>query len=363
LFPDDKFVLRVGAAVLVAIGLAVAATVMFSNTKLAPTVKVHVHFGHMAGLQENADVVLAGQVVGRVTSLRLVPAGSTKEGHLLHPGGGVTADLRIDLWHAERAAFNGEYFVSSRGVLGKPYIEIGPPANDAPVSRAIKSGDHIRGIDPPILDRAVYRAMYNLNVSRQFIAELGPEMAQMRDNLRELNTNLQDVLPQSDTWDQLIADTGTFSDQLGTLIDGTPEFSRIDRAINTGRRTLRRGSAQAREAQAGIMQLRAELDRIGGLIPPDLAPKFELVKRRLDANLIRIEKMLGDVGHMLAKLERGEGTLGAIANDPEFSDDARGLGKILKREPWRLFGHPGNKAPKYGKIKPPPRGLFSPKQK
>ncbi|MBT8495476.1 MAG: MCE family protein [Deltaproteobacteria bacterium] len=353
--------LRIGAAVLAAIILGVGATVLFSNTKLAPTVKVHVHFGHMAGLQEHADVVLAGQVVGRVTALRLIPAGSSKEGHPLHPDGGVTADLRIDLWHAERAAHNGEYFVSSKGLLGKSYIEIGPPANDAPVTRSIESGDDIRGIDPPILDRAVYRAMYNLNVSREFIRELGPEMAQMQDNLAELNANLQAVLPGGDSWDQLIADSGQFSDELGALIDGTGDLSRLNRTVNAGRRLLRRGSTQLTDTQQGIFALRAELDRVGGLVPPDLAPKFKLVKRRLDANLARIERTTAKLNQMLAMLERGEGTLGAIGNDPEFSDDARQLGKILKREPWRLLGHPGNKAPKYGKIKPPPRGLFSPK--
>ena len=29
-----------------------------------------------------------------------------------------------------------------------------------------------------------------------------------------------------------------------------------------------------------------------------------------------------------------------LANDPEFPEDAKDLGKILKREPWRVVGHP-----------------------
>jgi len=29
-----------------------------------------------------------------------------------------------------------------------------------------------------------------------------------------------------------------------------------------------------------------------------------------------------------------------LANDPEFPEDARELGKVLKRHPWRVLEHP-----------------------
>ncbi|HRC58655.1 MAG TPA: hypothetical protein PKU97_22185, partial [Kofleriaceae bacterium] len=38
--------------------------------------------------------------------------------------------------------------------------------------------------------------------------------------------------------------------------------------------------------------------------------------------------------------QRREGSLGRLLADPEFPEDAKELGKILKRQPWRIFGRP-----------------------
>ena len=29
-----------------------------------------------------------------------------------------------------------------------------------------------------------------------------------------------------------------------------------------------------------------------------------------------------------------------LSRDPEFPEDAKALGKMLKRSPWRIIGHP-----------------------
>ena len=44
-------------------------------------------------------------------------------------------------------------------------------------------------------------------------------------------------------------------------------------------------------------------------------------------------------------IARGEGTIGRIQHDPEFPEDAKELGKILKRTPWRVIGHPQDLEP------------------
>ena len=36
----------------------------------------------------------------------------------------------------------------------------------------------------------------------------------------------------------------------------------------------------------------------------------------------------------------GEGSLGRLMADPEFADDAKDLGKIMKRHPWRILERP-----------------------
>ena len=71
-------------------------------------------------------------------------------------------------------------------------------------------------------------------------------------------------------------------------------------------------------------------------------------------SLAKLEGILKTGESLFAAIARGEGTIGGLINDPEFSDDARQLGKLLKRQPWTVFGHPGNKRPTFGKTPLPP---------
>ena len=68
---------------------------------------------------------------------------------------------------------------------------------------------------------------------------------------------------------------------------------------------------------------------------------------RGQAVLAQIKEAIAKVDPLLAKVEeinqriaRGEGSLGRLMNDPEFPEDAKELGKILKRHPWRVIDRP-----------------------
>ena len=63
---------------------------------------------------------------------------------------------------------------------------------------------------------------------------------------------------------------------------------------------------------------------------------------RMRAAAAKIEPMLAVVDQINQRLARGEGTLGRLSRDPEFPEDAKELGKILKRQPWRIFGRPND---------------------
>ncbi len=325
----------------------VAGMVVFGNVRLTPTIVFHIHFGHMAGLEEGADVHLAGRQVGEITALRLVPAGSIPDGHPLYPLGGVTADIRMEADYASRAAINGEYFVGSKGVLGARYIEIGPPAENAAAVRSIRNGDEVRGIDPPLLDRAIYRALRNLDASRDFLEDLAPEASALRDELAVLRELSTEVLPSTESWDTLLADTKATSHEVSALVDGTGDLGKLDRVLVQGETTIESASSELESVRAGLFTLRDELDRVSKVVPPGLGAKLEKVKTRFEKNLVTLDGALARARDLVATIERAEGSIGAIMHDPEFSDDARDLGKLMKREPWKVFGHPGNKRPKF----------------
>ena len=48
---------------------------------------------------------------------------------------------------------------------------------------------------------------------------------------------------------------------------------------------------------------------------------------------------------MVAIPPKTQGRRLPLQRDPEFPEDAKELGKILKRTPWRIFGYPQRDAP------------------
>jgi hypothetical protein len=54
----------------------------------------------------------------------------------------------------------------------------------------------------------------------------------------------------------------------------------------------------------------------------------------------KLEPMRAKIRELADRLARGEGSIGKLMKDPEFPEDAKELGRILKRTPWRVVGHP-----------------------
>ena len=57
------------------------------------------------------------------------------------------------------------------------------------------------------------------------------------------------------------------------------------------------------------------------------------------ATIDKLEPLLAQVDALNASLARGEGSMMRLMHDPEFPEDAKELGKILKRHPWRVIDH------------------------
>ena len=92
-----------------------------------------------------------------------------------------------------------------------------------------------------------------------------------------------------------------------------------------------------------LAALSTDLDRVRGQIEvaaPDLSRKLRAAIAATDSALAKIEAVQAKVDGLLAMIDRGEGTIGKIANDPEFPEDAKDLGKLMKRAPWKIIGRP-----------------------
>ena len=82
----------------------------------------------------------------------------------------------------------------------------------------------------------------------------------------------------------------------------------------------------------------ANVERIRGAVPVGSLIRLRLAIDQARGLGDRVTAISNKVAAIADGIKRGEGTVGALLNDPEFINEAKKLGKILKRQPWRLLG-------------------------
>lgn len=346
---DDRTSRRVGAVVLVILLGAAAAVVTLDAGRLRPSIRVTVFFGHIGALEEGADVQVAGRVVGAVDAVQLLPAALVRDPtHPLHPSGGVAVGLLVQRRYAGWASPNGEVFLTTKGVLGDPYVELGPPAAGAARARGLEDGDRLRGVDPPRMEEVVLKSFQNMTQLRALLDDAAPAARELAAQMSRLRVTLALVEPSAGAYARtggafgdLVAEWRRLSDGVGAGLaaeglsggDATGLLSRAGDLV-----ARMRGELAA--TLAALEQLGADVARIRSRVPPDLLGRLERGVAGARVAVARLESIAATAQELVARVQSGQGTVGALLGDPEFIDDAKQLGKILKRQPWRVLGHP-----------------------
>jgi ABC-type transporter Mla subunit MlaD len=328
-----------GAFVLVALAGAVVFAIFLSGRiHFGARVRVRVDFDQVAGLGEGADVVVAGRKVGVVESIALVPEN----------GGGVAAYVQIDEGRRDMVPINGEFFVSSRGLLSERYLEVGPPLDGAAPGRPIAEGDHVHGSSPPTLDRAIQRTWDNLERTRQFAAEVGPEARELWAQVGALGDTLGELDPGPKGWDGLADDWRASIDQaraawaaLGAAGADPAHVEALADAAAQTVATARRSLALVR-GRAQIVAAALDRTLASGQRGAASLDKLRAALAKLDATTATLDHALAQAQALADAFARGEGSIAKLSRDPEFPEDAKELGRILKNQPWRVVGHPSD---------------------
>ncbi len=356
---DERLTRRVGAVTLVLLAAGIAFAIFVApQIEWGRHIRVRVYFVHTGGLREGAPVVVAGRSIGRVESIARAPHGAPGP---LGGDEGVVVTAAISARMASRLPRDGDFFVASRGTLSERYLEIGPAsaarsAGAAGASAAatapappLAEGDELRGRDPPTLDRVLQRTWHNLTVAREFGRAIRPELDLLRQRLAELGETIDAIADDAGGAGAILADVLALRAEARALrevgLGGDRGLAEAG-AVVAGTRALiarARGALDsldpaASAASAGAGALRATLARRG----PSIVARFELAIARARAAMDGLDPLLAKVAELRGRLERGEGSLGRLMRDPEFPEDAKELGKILKRQPWKIFDRPQN---------------------
>ena len=339
LVQDSRLTRRVGA---IALALLVAAigffVFIFDRIEWGSHIRVRVYFHATGGLHEGAAFVVAGQEVGRVESIGFVPRGSQTP---LGGDDGVVAKIAIESSAARQITYGGDVFVTSHGALSGKYLEIGPAA--AP-GRSLRDGDEILGRDPPSLDRVLQRTWENLTTAAAFAAEVKPEITAFAAEVDRLQSTVGELAPGV----ALTPDIRALVDEArrtAVAIGGDAGLDRLaqlrDHAGTTlgqARATIAKLRTSTETLRASLGVVRERLDRRGA----EVIDKIGLAIDRVRAAIDKVDPLLAQVQAVQEHIARGDGSLLKLMRDPEFPEDAKELGKVLKRQPWKIIGRPQN---------------------
>lgn len=342
---ESRFQTRVGGLVLLALLGAIVFTVaILPRIEWGKQVRVALYFHDLGGLRVGAPVMVAGRHVGEIESVDRVA-----EPEVRLDGGAVGTEpplvvVRIALRanYAARVHINSDFFVASQGPLSQRYIEIANRSDLEP-ARVLSSGDRLRGIDPPSVDRVLERAWNQMAIAKRFLDEVAPVAHELGGELRRLVAQLDELSPTTQGYISLVSQAVGLFEQLEQL-----------RGQTGGAATVARTQQLMQRATALLTQLRASMatidEKLAVLRGPELTrltAGAQRMTKQVQSAISALRDLMDRVAPVLANIEgatqmlaRGEGSLMRLMTDPEFPEDTKELGKILKRTPWRIIGHP-----------------------
>ena len=344
--------LRVGVFVLVAlvVGIGMVYALGARARLFEARYTVHADFSEVGGLNEGATVRLAGVQIGRVKAVNL-PS---------EPGGKVRVDLAIAKQFANRVRKNSVARIETQGLLGDRIVEITVGTADAPPT---KDGDVIVARDPTDFTKIVSQGADTV----KSVAALAESLKTTADTLRQSKL--------IDDASATLASTRKVTDRVARMVDEVEKgrgwahaliyeepvaLRKMNDVIATTQRLLDRvergegaaGVLTSSQSTASARRFVAAMDKLSrmaeqpgtadeGLVPALLFdPKYKNVLedlkvvahnfREVSDRLIKdepanasirqasrdLQAALANLKEITAKINDGEGTLGALIADP-----------------------------------------------
>lgn len=265
LFSAPEF--KVGLLVLIVSGIIAGMSIKVSNDPagLGSSKRAHFLMDDASGLVKNSNVRMAGIPVGTIQDIKL-ENGMARVEVVLKGDTPMTKSARVE--------------IRPNGILGDKFVEIiGGDVRDPP----LVSGDQIMVVD----DRA--------SVDRLIgeISKITKSIAQVADNIKA-------------------ATEGDKEKPLGRIVDN------IER-LTTDLATL---SAERKDDISEIvLNLRETTDTINELVTDESPEGFKAAWKDALRSLKKIEASLDNVEQITGKINRGEGTIGKLVNDPETAEE------------------------------------------
>jgi phospholipid/cholesterol/gamma-HCH transport system substrate-binding protein len=243
---------------------------------------IFVNFDFVDAIKPQADVVIGGGVkVGQVAEITVV---------------GEKIRLKVILKHEVRIPKNAKFQILSKGLMGDKYLNI---IAQEGAGEYLQPGAEVEGLEPTNIDKAFQR------------------LGQVADSVK-----------------MLVGSPGVQSSFGETLRNFGALSGRLDNLVKKNEKSMNQGLYDFSEATKNLDEFSAGLEastpHLQQMLSQDNA-------KNLAATLKNLESVSSRLDSQMQRIEKGEGTLGVLANDKKLGDDLRDLIHDLKKNPWKLF--------------------------
>ncbi|HEX7523278.1 MAG TPA: MlaD family protein [Candidatus Deferrimicrobium sp.] len=264
--------------------------------------RLTVDFDSAAGLEPKSDVKMAGVRIGKVEEIQLV---------------GNRARLVLRIQQGIRIPIDSVASIQTQGLLGEKYVEI-LPGKDA--QRNLPAGGQVANtLSPTNLDEMVRKLSaigddvkkFTESLSATFGTEEGKKaLGDILRDVRATTASLRTVVQGNEHAFQRIVSN---IDRLTADLSDISVSNKQDvRATIANLRAL--SDTLKRETPSLVRKLEEMSDRVSGVVGDNRENLKESIQNLKTASA-RLDNTLDAAGKVMAKIDRGEGTLGKLVND------------------------------------------------
>lgn len=376
---DKKLQIRVGLLVLLALALLGGFIFVLGDFSVGKGYEFKVLFSQSGDLATGAAVRISGIKIGKVKKLDFVPDGEenpkTKKRQV------ILVTLSIEERARKLIRHDSTFYITARGVLGEKYVGV---TSGSEGSVEIKEGEKIFGQDPPQTDLVVAKLMDFVDdiatmlkkdghLIRRILTK-GGDMLEVADSiLRENRGEVKNIIGKvGGAIDKVVALADDAKPILGDvrgLIAATKkhlgERGRVGVILRNIEALTNRINREAPELIADVKGIAKKgntmMDNVGGKLGPlaDKAtalmddgrglvgdvrgligsegPKIKKVIDRVLSVAEQAKSVATFIHGIVARIARGEGTIGALLKDDELYDNIREIMRDLKQHPWKVL--------------------------
>ncbi|MFZ5897334.1 MAG: MlaD family protein [Myxococcota bacterium] len=329
---------KVGALILVALGLLGAFVVVMGGLSFEPTFTVYVSFHNPGGLQAGAPVRISGVKVGRVSSMEFRGGQIDPKTNQREPL--IRAVAKLEKRYQEAVRENSRWFVTSQGVLGEMFLAVEPGSFDKPM---LADGAVVQGISPPRLDLLLSESYELLHRAYLGITNNEQKLQETFDGLHRTLKASGDFFEKNEeklsrTMDNVEGLSKEAKETLAAARERYVDGPQVTRIMNDVERTAASVGRNVDPLLSDGRELVASGKKIAHALGSDeQLERYRTATRDLTDAAAEAKHLAKGAQAVVSHVQKGKGTLGALVMDEAVYDDLQEMLRDLKHNPWKFF--------------------------